>query len=100
MATNTVQARVKLSLADILEGIEQLSTAEKFIVAATLKRIGLYEMQPIPYVVKLEPGKSFEQTLRERGFNGTNWARVDEIVAAFNAEPMEIPIEEQLKYLD
>ena len=80
MATNTTEVSEKISLDQVIEAIKQMSIVERTLLVATLKRIGLYDFKPLSYVVQLEEGKSFEQTLRERGFNGTNWARVDEIV--------------------
>ena len=100
MTTTDASTTAKLSLEQILQAIEQLSPTEYNMLVTKLKRIGLYEMQPLPYVIKLEEGKSIEQILKERGYKGVNWARIDELAEAFNAEPMEIPIEEQLKYLD
>ena len=100
MATNTAPAPTKIPLDQVIEAIKQMSMAERNLLVTTLKRIGLYEIQSIPYVVKLEQGKTLEQTLRERGFTGTNWARVDEIVKQFNlSEPTE-GFEEQLYLTD
>ena len=100
MATHIAQVPVKISLDQVIEAIKQMSITEHTLLVTVLKRIGLYEMQPIPHVVKLEPGKSLEQTLRERGYTGVNWARVDELSEQFNmSEPTE-DFEEQLYLTD
>lgn len=99
-----VQAPVKLSVEEILEAILQLSSAEQTVLDLKLKRLGLYDSKPLPYVVKLEEGKSLEQILQERGYKGVNWARVDELAKEFNEiEDANIiklhddkPIDEQL----
>ena len=64
MTISNAQAPVKLSLDEIIEAIEQLSRTEYNILVAKLKRIGLYEMQPLPYVVQIEPGKNGDLLLR------------------------------------
>lgn len=92
-----VQAPVKLSVEEILEAILQLSSAEQTVLVLKLKRLGLYDSKPLPYVVKLEEGKSLEQILQERGYKGVNWARVDEIVKELDIQE---PIEELLQTLN
>ncbi len=100
MTRNNIQAPAKLSLEEILEAIKQLSHTEYNILVTKLKRIGLYEIQPLPYVVKLEEGKSIEQTLKERGYKGINWEKIDELSKQFNIlEPTE-GFEEQIYLLD
>jgi hypothetical protein len=104
MTISEVQTPPKLSLDEIIEVITQLSLAERAIVISTLKRIGLYEVQPLPYVIQLEPGKTIEQIFKERGYKSVNWARVDQIAKEFKEidEPNIIklhddkPIDEQL----
>ncbi len=89
MTISNVQTSAKLSLNEIIEAITQLSSAEQTVLSSKLKRIGLYEMKGIPDVIQLEPNKSLEQILKERGYKGVNWARVDELAKEFLKEEIE-----------
>ena len=99
MTTNTIQAPIKLSFADILEAIKQLSKAERHSIWNTLLLTDSdLNVEPLPYVITLREGIPVDEQLDEiwRKRGPIDWSVIDDIAVKMDIQE---PIEELLQSL-
>ena len=93
------QAEIELTAEQIFGAIRKLPREERAWLK--MKFIGLDEEKPLN-VIKLreegrDPAEQLKFQMKEMGYKGVNWQRVDELVKQMDIQE---PIEELLKDLD